>query len=1040
MVKIAVYTISKNEEQFVDRWVNSAEGADYLLIADTGSTDGTAERARAAGVRVESITVSPWRFDDARNASLALLPADIDFCIALDMDEVLVPGWRAMVDRAIAANPRANQFRYHYIHGWKADGTPGLTFYIAKLHARNGFRWRHPVHEYIYGVEPRFADIRDTLIEHHPDKTKSRGQYLPMLEMGARENPYDARMAHYYGRELMYFKRYDEALKEFDRHLALPSATWAPERAASMRFKARCLWQKREYEAAREILTRATTVSPNTREPWVELAQAFRYFKQWSMCEFACKQALAITDNSIYFNDPTAWSDWPERMLAEAQEKQREALDALSQPDIPRQLAAFGELAAFADRVNGISRKRKSDRKIAVYAIAKNEEKHVERWLRSAAGADHLLIADTGSTDRTVELARQGGARVESIEISPWRFDAARNASLALLPEDVDWCIWLDLDEVLVPGWRDIVEDALDAHPESNILGFDYVYDWASGGAPRSVFQRHKLHARHGLRWTGAVHEEVTGEDVRKVSIETTLVEHYPDHTKSRADYIDLLKIRIGEEPDNIRLVHRMGCELMNNNRLREAIACFEQHGNSDAHWAAERASSFRFKASCHWALKEFPEARAALLRATEISPDTREPWVELAQDYRAHGMWAECQYACERALAITDKPNSYLNTHAAWSDWPERMLAEAVQKQKALSPSPAPKSGKLKIAVYTISKNEETFIERWASSARDADYLLLADTGSTDGTIDVARRNGVVVRNLDLSPWRFDVARNISMDMVPEDADFCICMDVDEVLVPGWRGILESAIAANPHATRFTYKFVHSWHADGRPLSIMNKEKIHVREGFRWKGAVHEVLVSENDVAAHIDVPWLIEHHQDLSKSRSSYLPLMKIAVEENPEDDRMAHYYARELMFHSSYEEALVQFDRHLALKSARWKPERAASLRFKARCHWALGRLDLAREALLKAVEESPDTREPWVELAQDYRFHKMWAECRAACERALAIKVKPNFYLDMPSAWSDWPEKMLRESIRNQAEADVAGPGGSPARQGMAGAEA
>ena len=47
-MKIAVYTIALNECKFVDSWYNSAKDADYLLIADTGSTDGTADAARTA--------------------------------------------------------------------------------------------------------------------------------------------------------------------------------------------------------------------------------------------------------------------------------------------------------------------------------------------------------------------------------------------------------------------------------------------------------------------------------------------------------------------------------------------------------------------------------------------------------------------------------------------------------------------------------------------------------------------------------------------------------------------------------------------------------------------------------------------------------------------------------------------------------------------------------------------------------------------------------------------------------------------------------
>ena len=99
-MKVAVYTIALNEEQFVKRWYESAKDADYLVIADTGSTDGTVELAKSLGINVFSISIDPWRFDDARNASLALIPNDIDYCICLDMDEVLNPGWKDALEVA----------------------------------------------------------------------------------------------------------------------------------------------------------------------------------------------------------------------------------------------------------------------------------------------------------------------------------------------------------------------------------------------------------------------------------------------------------------------------------------------------------------------------------------------------------------------------------------------------------------------------------------------------------------------------------------------------------------------------------------------------------------------------------------------------------------------------------------------------------------------------------------------------------------------------------------------------------------------------
>jgi glycosyltransferase involved in cell wall biosynthesis len=99
-MKVAVYSIALNEEKFVERWYECAKEADYLLIADTGSSDRTVELAKSLGINVVEISINPWRFDDARNASLAVIPGDIDYCIALDLDEVLVPGWRKHLEVA----------------------------------------------------------------------------------------------------------------------------------------------------------------------------------------------------------------------------------------------------------------------------------------------------------------------------------------------------------------------------------------------------------------------------------------------------------------------------------------------------------------------------------------------------------------------------------------------------------------------------------------------------------------------------------------------------------------------------------------------------------------------------------------------------------------------------------------------------------------------------------------------------------------------------------------------------------------------------
>jgi len=305
-MRVGVYAIAKDEAAFVERWARSAEEADYRLILDTGSSDATVTLARDLGVDVKVHSFSPWRFDEARNLSLAMLPADADLCIALDLDEVLQPGWRDALEKA--AEEGWTRPRYLYTWSWNDDGSPGLTYYGDKIHSRKGYRWKHPVHEVLVpdGIEER-QGVVDLEIHHHPDSTKSRGQYLPLLELAVREDPEDDRNAFYYARELYYYGRREEAVQEFLRHLGLPKATWAPERARSMRFLAELL------PGAREAwLLRACGECPNRREPWVDLAQHYYETGNWAGCFSAASRALGISHRPVeYLSEPHAWGAKP---------------------------------------------------------------------------------------------------------------------------------------------------------------------------------------------------------------------------------------------------------------------------------------------------------------------------------------------------------------------------------------------------------------------------------------------------------------------------------------------------------------------------------------------------------------------------------------------------------------------------------------------------------------------------------------------------------------------------------------------------------
>ena len=73
-----------------------------------------------------------------------------------------------------------------------------------------------------------------------------------------------------------------------------------------------------------------------------------------------------------------------------------------------------------------------------------------------------------------------------------------------------------------------------------------------------------------------------------------------------------------------------------------------------------------------------------------------------------------------------------------------------------------------MKIVVYAICKNERSFADRWMASMSEADEVCVLDTGSTDGTPQRLEELGAKVSVQVITPWRFDVARNQSLELVP--------------------------------------------------------------------------------------------------------------------------------------------------------------------------------------------------------------------------------------------------------------------------------
>lgn len=328
----------------------------------------------------------------------------------------------------------------------------------------------------------------------------------------------------------------------------------------------------------------------------------------------------------------------------------------------------------------------------------------------------------------------------------------------------------------------------------------------------------------------------------------------------------------------------------------------------------------------------------------------------------------------------------------------------------------------KLFISVYAITKNESKFVDRWMDSMQEADEVVVLDTGSTDDTVGKLRARGAKVEVREFKPWRFDTSRNASMELCSPEADILVCTDLDEVLNKGWRDALEKtwlkAKAEGCDPTTATYWYTWNFTPDGKPDRRFIYEKVHKPGVCKWTHPVHEILSYDGRKETVFVEGMELEHHPDNGKSRDSYLPLLEMSVEEDPEDDRNMHYLGREYMFKGMWQKAVDTLQRHLNLPRAKWRAERAASMRFMGRCYAAMGK-DLTAELWYRrACDEEPGVREPAVEFAQFLYDRKApWTQLRAACERALRVTERAGSYLTEAEAWGSKPHDLLSVALWN-----------------------
>lgn len=198
--------------------------------------------------------------------------------------------------------------------------------------------------------------------------------------------------------------------------------------------------------------------------------------------------------------------------------------------------------------------------KTAAYTICKNEISYVKKWLYYTQNFDYRVILDTGSNDGTYEeFKKYNNVIVEQKIFDPWRFDVARKYNLAMVPEDVTWCLSPDLDEYFSINVLSQMEKTISLYPNVTNISCDRLDIYSEDvrvGPPKNL-GTNKIHKRFDYTWKSPIYEHLSWIHKDKPEVEIynddIYLIHDQDITRPRSSlYLDMLIDQYKKEPTDI--------------------------------------------------------------------------------------------------------------------------------------------------------------------------------------------------------------------------------------------------------------------------------------------------------------------------------------------------------------------------------------------------------------------------------------------------------------------------------------------------------
>lgn len=295
---------------------------------------------------------------------------------------------------------------------------------------------------------------------------------------------------------------------------------------------------------------------------------------------------------------------------------------------------------------------------ISLCIIVKNEEKYIARCLDSVAGlVEEIIIVDTGSTDRTVEIVSAYTPKVYSY---PWKddFSDARNHSFS--KASMDYCMWMDADDILEETEKEkFLQLKQSLSTDTDIVMMKYHTSFDEAGRPSfSYFRERWIRNCRQYRWVGAVHEVIPPNG--KLLYSDIAICHKKMDAKDPDRNLKIYQKMLADgkvlEP---RQQYYYGRELYYHKQYEEAASVFEQFLLSPEGWVENKIEACSICANCYFQMGQEQSALTTLLRSMSFDLPRAELCCEIGKYFLERGKYHNAIYWYETAL------NTHMNEYA---------------------------------------------------------------------------------------------------------------------------------------------------------------------------------------------------------------------------------------------------------------------------------------------------------------------------------------------------------------------------------------